>query len=121
MFVVAVGFGGAVVVADAVAEAVGVPDEPSPDGVDVVDAVGVAVVVALGDGWGCFTAGSGPQPTAELDTIPRQTHTKPEERMSRVHAKSSVASTGKTFVEQHQATRARANLCNEIARLYAAS
>ncbi len=49
VFVVAVGFGGAV---DAVtlAEATGVPDVPSPVGVDVADEVGVVVVVALGDG-----------------------------------------------------------------------
>lgn len=50
VFVVAVGFGGAVVEAVAVAVAVGVPDEPSPDGVDVADAVGAVVVVALVDG-----------------------------------------------------------------------
>ncbi len=98
MFVVAVRFGGGVV-AEVVADAVGDPDEPCSEVAEVTGAVDEAgVVVEFADVCGCLTEGSGPQPRAQADRTPRQTHSKPKRRMPRVHAKSVVASMGKTFV-----------------------
>jgi hypothetical protein len=100
VFVVAVGFVGGVV-ADVVADGVGDPDEPCSEVAEVtgaVDEAGVVVAFAPADDSGCLTEGSGPQPRAHAERTPRQTHSKPKKRMPRVHAKSAVASTGKTFV-----------------------
>ena len=66
--------------ADAATDADGV-DKPVLDVADVVgadDGVGTAAFVALADGSGCLTVGSGPQPTDNRDVTQRQTSTQRE-------------------------------------------
>ncbi len=46
------------------------------------DGVGPVVFVALADGSGCLTVGSGPQPTINRDVTQRQTMAQPDKCMA---------------------------------------